>query len=118
MILNSFLKIHRKETAPGYSATMPPEIRNVSKRYMKEPFEITVGKKNTANKDVDHQFYVTQAQHRYETLKRLIDFNPGIYGIVFTRTKAEAQEISEKLTREGYDIDALHGDLSQQQRNK
>ena len=101
-----------------FSATMPPEIRNVSKRYMKEPFEITVGKKNTANKDVDHQFYVTQAQHRYETLKRLIDFNPGIYGIVFTRTKAEAQEISEKLTREGYDIDALHGDLSQQQRNK
>jgi len=85
---------------------------------MKEPVEITVGKKNTANKDVDHQFYVTQAQHRYETLKRLIDFNPGIYGIVFTRTKAEAQEISEKLTREGYDIDALHGDLSQQQRNK
>jgi ATP-dependent RNA helicase DeaD len=101
-----------------FSATMPPEIRNVSKRYMKEPFEITVGKKNTANKNIDHQFYVTQAQHRYETLKRLIDFNPGIYGIIFTRTKAEAQEISEKLTREGYDIDALHGDLSQQQRNK
>jgi len=101
-----------------FSATMPPEIRNVSKRYMKEPFEITVGKKNTANKNVDHQFFVTQAQHRYETLKRLIDFNPGIYGIIFTRTKAEAQEISEKLTREGYDIDALHGDLSQQQRNK
>jgi ATP-dependent RNA helicase DeaD len=101
-----------------FSATMPQEIRQVSKRYMKEPFEITVGKKNTANKNVDHQFYVTQAQHRYETLKRLIDFNPGIYGIVFTRTKAEAQEISEKLTREGYDIDALHGDLSQQQRNK
>ena len=101
-----------------FSATMPPEIRNVSKRYMKEPFEITVGKKNTANKNIDHQFFVTPAQHRYETLKRLIDFNPGIYGIIFTRTKAEAQEISEKLTREGYDIDALHGDLSQQQRNK
>lgn len=101
-----------------FSATMPPEIRQVSKRYMKDPLEITVGKKNTANKNVDHQFYVTQAQHRYETLKRLIDFNPGIYGIIFTRTKAEAQEISEKLTREGYDIDALHGDLSQQQRNK
>jgi len=85
---------------------------------MQEPVEITVGKKNTANKNIDHQFFVTQAQHRYETLKRLIDFNPGIYGIIFTRTKAEAQEISEKLTREGYDIDALHGDLSQQQRNK
>lgn len=108
----------RRDSTWLFSATMPPEIRQVSKRYMKEPFEITVGKKNTANKNVDHQFYVTQAQHRYETLKRLIDFNPGIYGIVFTRTKAEAQEISEKLTREGYDIDALHGDLSQQQRNK
>jgi ATP-dependent RNA helicase DeaD len=108
----------RRDSTWLFSATMPPEIRNVSKRYMKEPFEITVGKKNTANKNVDHQFYVTQAQHRYETLKRLIDFNPGIYGLIFTRTKAEAQEISEKLTREGYDIDALHGDLSQQQRNK
>jgi ATP-dependent RNA helicase DeaD len=108
----------RRDSTWLFSATMPPEIRNVSKRYMKEPVEITVGKKNTANKDVDHQFFVTQAQHRYETLKRLIDFNPGIYGIIFTRTKAEAQEISEKLTREGYDIDALHGDLSQQQRNK
>jgi ATP-dependent RNA helicase DeaD len=108
----------RRDSTWLFSATMPPEIRNVSKRYMKDPVEITVGKKNTANKNVDHQFFVTQAQHRYETLKRLIDFNPGIYGIIFTRTKAEAQEISEKLTREGYDIDALHGDLSQQQRNK
>lgn len=101
-----------------FSATMPAEIRQVSKRYMKEPFEITVGKKNTANKNVDHQFYVTTAHHRYEALKRLIDFNPGMYGIIFTRTKADAQEITEKLTREGYDIDALHGDLTQQQRNK
>jgi ATP-dependent RNA helicase DeaD len=101
-----------------FSATMPPEIRNVSKRYMQDPVEITVGKKNTANKNIDHQFVVTSAQHRYETLKRLIDFNPGMYGIIFTRTKADAQEIAEKLTREGYDIDALHGDLTQQQRNK
>ncbi|HRH60866.1 MAG TPA: DEAD/DEAH box helicase, partial [Chitinophagaceae bacterium] len=101
-----------------FSATMPAEIRRVSKRYMKDPFEITVGKANTGNKNIDHQFFVTQAQHRYETLKRLIDFNPGIYGIIFTRTKADAQEIAEKLTREGYDIDALHGDLTQQQRDK
>jgi ATP-dependent RNA helicase DeaD len=101
-----------------FSATMPPEIRNVSKRYMKDPVEITVGKKNTANKNIDHQYYVTPAHSRYETLKRLIDFNPGMYGIIFTRTKADAQEIAEKLTREGYDIDALHGDLTQAQRNK
>ncbi|MDQ6608833.1 MAG: DEAD/DEAH box helicase [Bacteroidota bacterium] len=108
----------KRESTWLFSATMPPEIRNVSKRYMKSPEEITVGKKNTANKDVDHQYVVTTAQHRYETLKRLIDFNPGMYGIIFTRTKLEAQEIAEKLTREGYDIDALHGDLTQQQRNK
>jgi ATP-dependent RNA helicase DeaD len=101
-----------------FSATMPPEIRNVSKRYMKDPVEITVGKKNTANKNIDHQFFVTPAHSRYESLKRLIDFNPGMYGIIFTRTKADAQDIAEKLTREGYDIDALHGDLTQAQRNK
>lgn len=101
-----------------FSATMPPEIKRVSKRYMKDPFEITVGKVNTANKNIDHQYYVTSAQYRYQALKRLIDFNPGIYGIIFTRTKADAQEIAEKLTREGYDIDALHGDLTQQQRDK
>lgn len=101
-----------------FSATMPPEIKRVSKRYMKDPFEITVGKVNTANKNIDHQYFVTSAQHRYQALKRLIDFNPGIYGIIFTRTKADAQEIAEKLTREGYDIDALHGDLTQQQRDK
>ncbi|RFM28755.1 DEAD/DEAH box helicase [Deminuibacter soli] len=107
-----------RESTWLFSATMPPEIRKVSKRYMKEPLEVTVGKVNTGNKNIDHQYYVTSAQHRYETLKRLIDFNPGIYGIIFTRTKIDAQEISEKLTREGYDIDALHGDLTQVQRDK
>ena len=101
-----------------FSATMPPEIRKVSKQYMQQPVEITVGKMNTANKNVDHQYFVTSAQHRYESLKRLIDFNPGMYAIILTRTKADAQEIAGRLTREGYDIDALHGDLTQAQRNK
>src|SRR3954462_15960273 len=108
----------KRESTWLFSATMPPEIRKVSRRYMKEPVEVTVGKINTGNVNIDHQYYVTQAQHRYETLKRLIDFNPGIYGLIFTRTKADAQEIAEKLTREGYDIDALHGDLTQAQRDK
>ncbi|PWT71127.1 MAG: ATP-dependent RNA helicase [Bacteroidetes bacterium] len=101
-----------------FSATMPPEIRRVSRKYMKQPFEITIGKVNTGNKNIDHQYYVTAAHHRYDTLKRVIDFNPGLYGIIFTRTKADAQNIAERLTREGYDIDALHGDLTQQQRDK
>src|SRR5215831_14681133 len=108
----------KRESTWLFSATMPNEIRRVSKRYMKEPVEITVGAMNTANLNIDHQYFVTGAQYRYQALKRLIDFNPGIYGIIFTRTKADAQEIAEKLTREGYDIDALHGDLTQQQRDK
>jgi ATP-dependent RNA helicase DeaD len=108
----------QRESTWLFSATMPPEIRKVSKRYMKDPVEVTVGKVNTSNKSIDHQYYVTSAQHRYQTLKRIIDFNPGIYGIIFTRTKIDAQEISERLTREGYDIDALHGDLTQAQRDK
>jgi ATP-dependent RNA helicase DeaD len=101
-----------------FSATMPPEIRQVSKRYMKEPFEVTIGKMNAGASTIDHQYYATQHVNRYETLKRIIDFNPGIYGIVFTRTKADAQNIAEQLTREGYDIEPLHGDLTQQQRDK
>jgi ATP-dependent RNA helicase DeaD len=101
-----------------FSATMPSEVKQVSKRFMTNPFEITIGKVNAANVNIDHQFYVTTGVNRYETLKRIIDFNPGIYGIIFTRTKADAQGITESLIREGYDIEALHGDLTQQQRDK
>lgn len=101
-----------------FSATMPPAIRLVSKRYMDNPHEITVGKVNSGNANIDHQYYATQHVNRYETLKRIIDFNPGIYGIIFTRTKADAQNVTENLIREGYDIEALHGDLTQAQRDK
>ena len=101
-----------------FSATMPSEIRQVSKRYMKQPFEITIGKVNAGAANVDHQYFVTSQINRYETLKRIIDFNPGLYGIIFTRTKADAQEITESLIREGYDIEALHGDLTQALRDK
>jgi ATP-dependent RNA helicase DeaD len=107
-----------RESTWLFSATMPPEVKQVSKRYMKTPIEVTVGKANTGNKNIDHQYYVCSAQHRFEALKRIIDFNPGMYGIIFTRTKLDAQDIAEKLTREGYDIDALHGDLTQQQRDR
>ncbi len=107
-----------RESTWLFSATMPSEIRRVSRKYMKEPVEVMIGKANTGNKNIDHQYYVVPAQYRYEALKRLIDFNPGIYGLIFTRTKIDAQNIAEKLTREGYDIDALHGDLNQPQRDK
>ena len=101
-----------------FSATMPTQIRKVIKRYMTEPKEVSVGKVNTGNKNIDHQYYITNATHKYDTLKRLVDFNPGMYGIIFTRTKIDAQKISGKLSAEGYTIDALHGDLSQDQRNR
>lgn len=101
-----------------FSATMPPEVRAIAKNFMTTPKEITVGKKNSGNVNIDHQFFIVAAHHRYETLKRYIDFNPGMYGIIFTRTKLDAQDIAEKLVREGYEIEALHGDLTQQQRDK
>jgi len=101
-----------------FSATMPAEVKQVSKRFMNAPAEVTIGKMNAANANIDHQYYATSGVNRYQTLKRIIDFNPGIYGIIFTRTKADAQSITEQLIREGYDIEALHGDLTQAQRDK
>jgi ATP-dependent RNA helicase DeaD len=108
----------KRESTWMFSATMPAEVKAISKNFMKNPKEVTVGKKNTANVNIDHQYFVTPAHSRYETLKRLVDFNPGMYGIIFTRTKADAQEVTERLVKEGYDIEALHGDLTQQQRDK
>jgi ATP-dependent RNA helicase DeaD len=107
-----------RESTWLFSATMPPEVRAISKNYMENPKEVTVGKKNSGNANIDHQYFVVGAHNRYEALKRLIDFNPGMYGIIFTRTKANAQDISERLAKSGYEIEALHGDLSQQQRDK
>lgn len=107
-----------RESTWLFSATMPAAIKQVSKKYMDKPFEITIGKANSGSSMIDHQYYSTQHVNRYETLKRIIDFNPGIYGIIFTRTKADAQSITESLIREGYDIEALHGDLTQVQRDK
>ena len=101
-----------------FSATMPPAVRAISKNFMTNPKEVTVGKKNSGNVNIDHQFFVSPAHSRFETLKRLIDFNPGMYAIIFTRTKADAQDISEKLSKAGYEIESLHGDLTQQQRDR
>lgn len=107
-----------RESTWLFSATMPAEIRKVSKKYMENPAEVTIGKVNAGNANIDHQYYITQHHNRYEVLRRIIDFNPDMFGIVFARTKADTQEIAEKLTREGYDIDAIHGDLTQAQRDK
>lgn len=101
-----------------FSATMPSEVRSIANNYMSEPFELTVGKKNTGAGNIEHVYYVVHARDRYMALKRIVDFNPDIFGIVFCRTKVESQAIAEKLIKDGYNADAIHGDLSQQQRDK
>ncbi len=100
-----------------FSATMPAEIEKISRQYMRSPKEIVIGKKNESTASVRHIYYMVQAKDKYNTLKRLVDYYPRIYGIIFCRTKVETQEISDKLIRDGYNVDALHGDLSQAQRD-
>jgi len=101
-----------------FAATMPSEVHAITRKYMQNPFELTVGKKNTTAENIEHQYYVVHAKDRYATLKRIVDANPDIFGIVFCRTKIETQEIAEKLIKDGYNADSLHGDLSQIQRDK
>ena len=100
-----------------FSATMPKEIANIAKRYMKNFEEITVGTKNSGAENVEHIYYISQAKQRYMVLKRIVDLNPDIYGIVFCRTRQETKEVADKLMHDGYNADALHGDLSQAQRD-
>ena len=100
-----------------FSATMPKEIANIAKRYMKNYEEITVGTKNSGSENVEHIYYISQAKQRYLVLKRIVDLNPDIYGIVFCRTRQETKEVAERLMHDGYNADALHGDLSQAQRD-
>ncbi|MCC6691643.1 MAG: DEAD/DEAH box helicase [Bacteroidia bacterium] len=100
-----------------FSATMPNEVARIARNYMENPHEITVGNRNQGASNINHLFYVVHARDRYNALKRILDFNPGVYGIVFCRTRAETQEISDSLIRDGYSADALHGDLSQAQRD-
>lgn len=101
-----------------FSATMPSEVRRIASGYMNNPFEIQVGTKNTTNENIEHVYYLTMARNKYAALKRIVDFLPDIYGIIFTRTKIDAQEICDHLMRDGYNADSLHGDLSQAQREK
>ncbi|MCW3466819.1 DEAD/DEAH box helicase [Chitinophaga nivalis] len=101
-----------------FSATMPQEVRRIAKKYMEDPFELTVGNKNSGNANIEHEYYVVRPREKYAALKRIVDFNPEIFGIIFTRTKIESQEIAESLIKDGYNADALHGDLTQQQRDK
>ncbi len=100
-----------------FSATMPKEIRDISSRYMHDPEEITIGTRNTASKNITHIYYVVSNSTRYQVLKRIVDYYPGVYGIVFCRTRRSTQEVADNLIQDGYSADALHGDLSQAQRD-
>jgi ATP-dependent RNA helicase DeaD len=101
-----------------FSATMPPEVRRIAKNYMDNPTELTMGTKNTGNVNIEHEYYVVRARDKYAALKRIVDFNPEIFAVVFCKTKLDTQDVAENLIKDGYNADALHGDLSQQQRDK
>jgi len=100
-----------------FSATMSPEISRISKKYLHDAKEIVIGTKNEGSKNVNHVYYLVHAKDKYLALKRVADYNPKIYAIIFCRTRLETQEIADKLIQDGYNADALHGELSQQQRD-
>lgn len=116
--LDSILETSPKEKQTLlFSATMPKEIVAISQKYMSNIQEISVGKRNTGADNVEHHYFVVHAKDRYIALKRVADVNPNIYGIIFCRTRAETKEVADKLMQDGYNADALHGDLSQSQRD-
>lgn len=100
-----------------FSATMPREVSNIAKKFMTNPVEITVGNKNESTSQVSHEYYLVNARDRYDALKRLADANPDIFSVVFCRTKRDTQKVAEQLIEDGYSAGALHGDLSQNQRD-
>lgn len=100
-----------------FSATMPSDVRRIASEYMYKPEEVSIGGTNQASNDVEHQYFMVRASNRYLALKRIADINPDVYGIVFCRTRRETKEVADKLIQDGYNADALHGDLSQAQRD-
>ena len=107
-----------KQSVWLFSATMSNEVRAISRNYMTNPVEITTGRRNETNENIEHVYYVCRADDRYSVLKRVVDSHPGIFGLIFCRTKAETKEVAEQMTRDGYNSDALHGDLSQNDRDR
>ncbi|MFZ9027515.1 MAG: DEAD/DEAH box helicase [Crocinitomicaceae bacterium] len=100
-----------------FSATMPKEVAQIAKNYMEEPLEVSIGHKNQTNENIEHIYFTVADRDRYSAVKRLIDFNPNIYGLIFCRTRRETALVAEKLAKEGYSAEPLHGDLSQAQRD-
>jgi ATP-dependent RNA helicase DeaD len=101
-----------------FSATMPREVRQIASTYMSDPVELTVGEKNQGNVNIEHQYMVVDERDRYAALKRVVDYNLDIFGLIFCRTKLDTQRVAEHLIKDGYNADAIHGDLTQQQRDR
>ena len=100
-----------------FSATMPQNVRRIARNYMEDPFELKIGTLNSSNKDIEHQYTILRPSQRYEALRRYLDYELNIFALVFTRTRRDAKEVAERLNRDGYAADALHGDLTQGQRD-
>ncbi|MDM8309609.1 DEAD/DEAH box helicase [Phocaeicola barnesiae] len=116
--INAILeKVPQDRNTLMFSATMSPEISRIAKTYLHDAKEITIGTKNEGSKNVNHIAYIIHAKDKYLALKRVVDFYPQIYGIIFCRTRKETQEIADKLIQDGYNADSLHGELSQAQRD-
>jgi ATP-dependent RNA helicase DeaD len=116
--LDAILKVTPKSKQTLlFSATFPKEVEDIASQYMTKPVELTSGEKNKGSDQVSHQYYVVSEKNRYAALKRIADVNPDIYSIIFCRTRRETQEVADNLIRDGYNADALHGDLSQAQRD-
>lgn len=117
--LNAILaKTPKEKNTLLFSATMSKEVKSISGRYMTDPVEVTVGQRNAGAENVRHEYYMVQAKDRYLALKRIVDDNPSNYSIIFCRTRKETHEVANKLIHDGYNADALHGDLSQAQRDQ
>jgi len=101
-----------------FSATMPSSVRNLAKNYMSNPVEISAGEKNAGNTNIEHRFCLVQEKDKYAALKRLIDYHPSIYALIFCRTRMDTQDVADNLVRDGYAAGALHGDMDQKQREK
>src|SRR3546814_9135616 len=108
--INDILSTTPEEKKTGlFSATMPTEVRRIAKKYMENPVEMTVGTKNSGNENIEHEYYVVRASDKFAAFKRIVDFNPDIFGIVFCRTKIETQNIAEALVKDGYNANDING---------
>ena len=110
-------RVPQKRQALMFSATMPKGVAKIASRYMRDPIEVTVGRKNSCTSNVSHNYFMVHARDKYQALKRIVDYYPDIYSIIFCRTRISTQQVADQMIRDGYNAESLHGDLSQAQRS-